>query len=45
MDKATWLTYAFAVVWLGLGAYMTVLLLRLKGLEKRVRQIEQLKQD
>lgn len=39
----TWVTYAFGLVWIGLGAYLTALLLRQKKLEKRVEQIELLK--
>ncbi|MDR2504075.1 MAG: CcmD family protein [Deltaproteobacteria bacterium] len=41
MDKASWLTYAFALVWIGLGAYITALLLRLRGLELRLRLMEE----
>ncbi|MDR2050850.1 MAG: CcmD family protein [Deltaproteobacteria bacterium] len=43
MDKASWLTCAFALVWVGLGAYLTALLLRLSRLEKRFRLLEALR--
>lgn len=43
MQNLDWVTYAFSLVWLGLGAYITVLLLRQKKLEKRLEQIEMLK--
>jgi CcmD family protein len=43
MDKASWLTYAFALVWVGLGAYLTALLLRLSRLEKRLQRLEELR--
>lgn len=43
MQNFDWVTYAFCLVWLGLGAYITVLLLKQKRLEKRLEQIEMLK--
>lgn len=43
MDKSTWLTYAFCLVWLGLGAYMALLMLKQNKIEKRIQQIELLK--
>lgn len=43
MHNLDWVTYAFCLVWLGLGAYMTSLLFRQKKLEKRIEQIELLK--
>lgn len=39
----SWVTYAFCLVWVGLGGYLSVLLLRQKKLEKRIEQIEMLK--
>ena len=43
MDKFTWLTYAFCLVWLGLGAYIALLMVKQRKIEKRVQQIELLK--
>lgn len=43
MDKSAWLTYAFCLVWLGLGAYIALLMVKQKRLEKRIQQIEMLK--
>jgi CcmD family protein len=40
MDNASWLTGAFALVWLGLGVYISALLLRVNKLEKRLRRTE-----
>jgi len=42
MDKITWLTYAFTLVWAALGCYLVGLGLRLHKLEQRLRRIEQL---
>jgi len=42
MDKITWLTYAFTLVWAGLGCYLVGLGLRLRNLEQRLRRMEQL---
>lgn len=42
-SNLSWVTYAFSLVWLGLGGYISALLLRQKKLEKRVEQIEMLK--
>jgi len=33
MDKVTWLTYAFTLIWAGLGCYLVGLGLRLRALE------------
>jgi CcmD family protein len=41
MDKMTWLTYAFTLVWAGLGCYLVSLGLRLRGLEQRLRRMEE----
>lgn len=43
MKNLDWVTYAFCLIWLGLGAYLTVLVLKQKKLEKRLEQIEMLK--
>lgn len=43
MQNFDWVTYAFCLVWLGLGAYLTMLLLKQKKIEKRIQQIEMLK--
>jgi CcmD family protein len=40
MDNASWLTGAFALAWLGLGVYVSALLLRVNKLEKRLRRTE-----
>jgi len=42
MDKIIWLTYAFTLVWAGLGCYLVGLGLRLRNLEQRLQRIEQL---
>jgi CcmD family protein len=42
MDKMTWLTYAFTLVWFGLGCYLVALGLRLRNLEQRLGRVEQL---
>ena len=41
MDKLTWLACAFTLVWIGLGAYLAALGLRLRRLERQIRRLEQ----
>lgn len=43
MDKATWMTYAFSAIWVGIGLFIAMLALRQGNLERRLRQIESLK--
>jgi len=42
MDKITWLTCAFTLIWVGLGCYLVGLGLRLRNLEQRLGRMEQL---
>ena len=41
MDKLTWLTYACALIWAGLGCYLVALGLRLRNLEQRLQRMEE----
>lgn len=46
MESAiTWLTAAATVIWLGIGGYLAILAASQRGLAKRLRQLEQLRND
>jgi len=40
MDKLTWLTCAFTLIWAGLGCYLVGIGLRLRNLEQRLLRLE-----
>jgi len=42
MDKLTWLTCAFTLIWAGLSCYLVGLGLRLRNLEQRLGRMEEL---
>ena len=45
MDTLTWVVLTNAVVWLGLGAYVTFVALQQKQLRQRLEQLEILHND
>ena len=45
MDTLTWVVVTCAVVWLGLGAYVTFVAVQQKKLRQRLEQLEILNND
>lgn len=45
MDSSTWLLMANAAVWLGIGGYLFLLASNQRQLDRRIRQMELLKDE
>ncbi len=45
MDSSTWLMMANIAIWLGLGGYLCLLASNQKRLDRRIRQMELLKDE